>query len=620
MSTTIVQEQHSLPDSIPTLWSHFRDAVGDDYFHYWLALQSTLARNAVRGLLIMGTPDADSFAPVALWPETDSDPERLVEICESSLEQRCGLLATLPLSVGSASTLMHYAISYPVLIDNELHGVVALEVVAGSEEELTGSMEQLQWGVSWLELYFRRQRVTENSVLVAGMKSSFDLLASVLAEERFTDASMIFVTELATLMKCDRVSLGFVKNSSVSVGAISHSASFGKQMNLVRFISAAMEEAVLQRCEMMYPLPVGSKVLVTRDHEELSRQQAGESILTIPLYATDRYYGAITLERPADLPFHEDEVKICRGIFALVAPILEVKKLNDRALIIKAADSFQLQMKRLVGPGYTGRKLAAVVLIAVTAFLSKATGEYRLSAATTLEPLVRRSIVSPFVGYVKDAEVRSGDLVKKGAVLCSLDARDLNLERGRWLNQQMQYQRQRQEAIATNERAKANIITSQLDQATAQLDLVQSQLRRTRLVAPFDGIVVSGDLSQRIDGSVELGEVLFELAPLNSYRVILQVDEYRIADVRAGQHGTLVLPALMDRNFDFVIEKITPISSQKDGKNFFRVEAKLNMSSDVLRPGMEGIGKISIDRRRLITIWTRDLVDWIRLKVWYWWP
>lgn len=568
----------------------------------------------------MGTPDTDSYVPVALWPENDFDPERLVEICESSLEQRCGLLATLPLSAGSLSTLTHYAISYPVLIDNVLHGVVALEIVAGSEGELTGSMEQLQWGVSWLELYFRRQRATENSVLLSGMKSSFDLLATVLAEERFTDASMVFVTELATLMNCDRVSLGFVKNSSIRVGAISHSASFGKQMNLVRFISAAMEEAVLQRCEMMYPLPAGAKVLVTRDHEELSRQQAGESILTIPLYATDRYYGAITLERPADLPFQEDEAKICRGIFALVAPILEEKKLNDRALVIKAADSFQLQMKRLVGPGYTGRKLAAVVLIAVVAFLSKATGEYRLSAATTLEPLVRRSIVSPFVGYVKDAEVRSGDLVKKGAVLCSLDARDLNLERGRWLNQQMQYQRQRQEAMATNERAKANIITSQLDQATAQLDLVQSQLKRTRLVAPFDGIVVSGDLSQRIDGAVEQGEVLFELAPLNSYRVILQVDEYRIADVHAGQRGTLVLPALMDRNFDFVIEKITPISSQKDGKNFFRVEAKLSKSSDVLRPGMEGIGKISIDRRKLLTIWTRDLVDWIRLKVWHWWP
>lgn len=620
MNTHSVHEQGESPGSIPALWSHFREAAGDDYFRYWLALQARLAGQSVRGLLIMGAPGSDSYAPVALWPHDDREPGRLADICESSLDQRCALLAQLPAPDGSPQHPAYYAISYPLIINDELHGVAALEIIAGSEESLAGSMEQLQWGVAWLELYHHRQRSSETSLHTSAMKSSFDLLAGVLGEERFSEACMVFVTELATLMNCDRVSLGFLKSNSVRIGAISHSASFAKQMNLVKLISGAMDEAILQRSEMVFPRPDGAKVLVTRNHEELSRQQSGEAILTIPLYADDRYYGAITLERPAELAFEEDEIRICRSIFALVAPILETKRLNDRPLPVKVADELLLQLKRMTGSGYTGRKLALIAVVALIAFFNKATGEYRLSAATTLEPSVRRALVSPFVGYVKEAGARSGDLVKKGTVLCSLDSKDLTLERGKWLNQQTQYQRQRQEAIATNDRAKANIITSQLDQAAAQLDLVQSQLRRTRLTAPFDGIVVSGDLSQRIDGLVEQGEVLFELAPLNSYRVILQVDEYRIADVHAGQQGTLVLPALMDKNFDFTVEKITPISSPKDGKNFFRVEAKLRDSSDVLRPGMEGVGKISIDRRRLIAIWTRDLMDWLRLKVWCWWP
>lgn len=620
MITDYTGEQTKNPDGIPTLWLHFRDAVGDDYFHFWLALQSSLIKNVVQGLLIMGEADTDSFSPVALWPENNTDPERLSEICESSLEQRCGLLAPLPPPAGSSSEHTSYAVSYPIIIDNTLHGVVALEIATETEGELTACMEQLQWGVSWLELFFRRKCSADAGVMLSEMKSSFDLLATVLAEESFSDACVIFVTELATLMKCDRVSLGFVKNNHVRVEAISHSANFGKQMNLVRLISAAMEEAVLQRSEILYPPTAERKILVTRDHEELSRQQTSESVLSIPLHAHDQYYGALTLERPAEIPFEEDESKVCRAIFTLIAPILEAKRQNDRLLVVKAADSMRQQLERLLGAGYVGRKLMVVLLITVMVFLFKATGEYRLAATTTLEPSVRRSIASPFIGYVKDAAVRSGDLVKKGTVLCSLDARDLHLERGRWLNQQTQYQRQRQEAIATNDRAKANIINSQLDQATAQLDLVQNQLKRTSITAPFDGIVVSGDLSQRIDGSVEQGEVLFELAPLNSYRVILQIDEYRIAEVRAGQSGTLVLPALLDRNFDFVVDKITPISSQKEGKNYFRVEAKLIKTSDVLRPGMEGIGKISVDRRRLISIWTRDLMDWLRMKVWYWWP
>lgn len=619
INSDIDQEQNTPQGGIPALWSCFKNASGDDYFHYWLALQASLLGNARQGLLIMAA-GSDSYEPAASWPEGNSGLERLAEICESSLEQRSGLLASLSSPPGSSTNQFCYAVSYPVLIDGALHGVVALEVAVESEGELTGCMEQLQWGVSWLELFFRRSRSADEAVLLSGMKSSFDLLASVLAEERFRDAGMIFVTEMATLMKCDRVSLGFVKKSHVLVEAISHSASFGKQMNLVRFICGAMEEAILQRSEVIYPLPPAAKVLVTRDHEELSRQQSGEAILTIPLHAHERYYGALCLERPADMPFREDEAKICRGIFALIAPILEAKRQNDRWLILKVADSLQKQLERFFGVGYIGRKLAVLLVIGLVVFFSKATGDYRLTATTTLEPLVRRSIVSPFNGYVKDASVRSGDLVKEGMVLCSLDAQDLYLERGRWLNQQTQYQRQRQEAVATNDRAKANIIASQLEQATAQLDLVQSQLKRTSLVAPFDGIVVSGDLSQRIDGAVEQGEVLFELAPLNSYRVILQVDEYRIAEIQTGQRGILVLPALMDRNFEFEIEKITPISAQKDGKNYFRVESKLIETDDTLRPGMEGIGKVSVDRRRLISIWTRDLRDWVRMKVWYWWP
>jgi hypothetical protein len=35
---------------------------------------------------------------------------------------------------------------------------------------------------------------------------------------------------------------------------------------------------------------------------------------------------------------------------------------------------------------------------------------------------------------------------------------------------------------------------------------------------------------------------------------------------------------------------------------------------------MEGIGKIDIDRRRLIWIWTHEVIDWLRLKTWNWLP
>ena len=57
-----------------------------------------------------------------------------------------------------------------------------------------------------------------------------------------------------------------------------------------------------------------------------------------------------------------------------------------------------------------------------------------------------------------------------------------------------------------------------------------------------------------------------------------------------------------------------------EGRNSFRVEARLTEGMDLLRPGMEGSGKIMIDRRSLQWVWTHEIVEWFKLWLWYWWP
>jgi hypothetical protein len=50
------------------------------------------------------------------------------------------------------------------------------------------------------------------------------------------------------------------------------------------------------------------------------------------------------------------------------------------------------------------------------------------------------------------------------------------------------------------------------------------------------------------------------------------------------------------------------------------VEARLDQPHARLQPGMEGVGKIAIDERRLVWIWLRTLIDWGRLAFWSWTP
>ena len=116
------------------------------------------------------------------------------------------------------------------------------------------------------------------------------------------------------------------------------------------------------------------------------------------------------------------------------------------------------------------------------------------------------------------------------------------------------------------------------------------------------------------------GKLLFEVAPLDAYRVILKVDERDITQIKTGQHGELALSGLPHARMPFVVKQITPVSTPNEGRNYFRVEAELEHSSPLLRPGMEGVGKIDIGEHHLIWNWTHKLVDWLRLAAWNWLP
>jgi hypothetical protein len=119
---------------------------------------------------------------------------------------------------------------------------------------------------------------------------------------------------------------------------------------------------------------------------------------------------------------------------------------------------------------------------------------------------------------------------------------------------------------------------------------------------------------------VERGSVLYEVAPLSSFRLILKVDERDVGDIKEGQRGNILLSAFPREPVPFQVQKITPVSTAKEGRNYFRVEAALDYDEPRLRPGMEGVGKIEVERRRYAWIWSHQAIDSLRLMLWKWMP
>ncbi len=595
------------------LWKQFAEAATPEAFmQIWLALQCRIVDGAVRGVAVLGEPDAGPFRPVAFWPDPVASGSRLGAAAELCLAER------RPVIEGDAAAAA--CVACPILLDDAVHGVVALEVERRPRGRMREVMRQLQWGLGWVEVLLRRQTLREQSEFVGRAASAFDVIAAAVEHPRFEAAAQAVALELAARLDCDLVAIGFRRRGRCRVETLSHAAQFGSRMNMVRALGAAMDEAVDQKAVIAIPQRDDWDYRVARDHGLLVQAHGMGAALTVPIHADGRFFGAITCIRPPGAAFDDDAVELCDSVAAIVGPILDEKRRNDRLVIWKLAESVRLQAVRLFGPGHAGRKAAVLALAAVVGVLSFATGEYRLTSPATLAGSVQRTLVAPIDGYVASQHARAGDTVRAGQLLASLDERELRLERLRWEARRNSKRTEFHRALSERDPVAAKVVRAEIDEAEAQMQLIDAQLARTRITAPFDGILLSGDLSQAIGAAVTRGKELFVLAPLDGYRVVLEVDEGDLADVAPGQSGVLRLSSMPETPLRYVVERVIPVAEAAEGRNYFRAEARLTEPDPSLRPGMGGFAKTLVDERLLVAIWTRRLVDWLRLTAWKWLP
>jgi RND family efflux transporter MFP subunit len=604
-------DAHSFESAFWTRLLHAQDSAA--FAAQWLDIQCRQFDGVLRGVVVLRTSEAGSFAPAAVWPEGVEGNPKLAAALERTLATKDVVVQGAKKGAKRQDTVF---LGHPIIVDEQLYGAVALEVEGRNESALGDLVQRLGWGVGWLEALARRKTFTSKARLVTVL----ELIATALQHERFQAAATAVVTELATTLGCERVSIGFLKERHNVLAALSHSAAYGKKTNLVRALEAAMDEAADQMATVVHPARSDGPFQVTRAHAQLVQEHGAGAACTVPLTAGGKVLGAIVLERPVGESFDARTVELCEQAALLVGPVLETKRRDDRWIGRKIADSGVAQWRRLVGPGHAALKFWVGLAALATLFLAIAEGDYRITANATLEGQVQRAVAAAIPGYVAEARARAGDIVKEGDVLAQLDDRDLRLERVKWASQRAQRSEEYRAAMAGHERARIRVLEAQIAQADAQLALIDEQLSRTRLRAPFDAVIVKGDLSQSLGAPVERGNVLFELAPLDTYRVILKVDERDITNVKTGQAGQLTLSSMPHERMPMAIEKITPVSVVEEGRNYFRVEAVVKGGTEKLRPGMEGVGKIEVDERKLLWIWTYKIVHWVRMWFWSWWP
>lgn len=580
----------------------------------WLDIQCQSIEGVCNALFLLTDSEKKDLKPAAQWPQDSKESIELVAVSRLAVKSRTVAINSNVNHETTENQTFDYLAS-PIFIEKQLLGIIAVKTKHHNEKKQKKILHALTVGSKWLAMPQSKEEPQGqfHSTVVR-------LAVNCLQQDSVKKALTVLIGKLTNEFNCERIAVGEIKNHHTQVIALSNSAKFDDKSNLIRTIAAAMDEAVDQDKVTVYPGIDLEKPSITHAHGELARKFGCGAICTIPFVHDGAVFAVLTMERSEANPFDQETINICEQTLALISPFLKLKH-NDELIWIQKLSLFAKHfVKDLFGYQYLGLKLIGLVLFFVVGLASVIEGDFRIHANSVLEGRVQRSVSAPMDGFINSANVRAGDTVLTGEIMAEMENSDLKLEQIKLSGEKQQLEREHLEAMANREWVQVRVINSQFAQIDAKIKLKQEQIQRTFIKTPFDGIVIEGDLSQSLGAPVNRGDSLFKIAPLDGYRVILKVNERSISHIRHGQQGTLALSSLPDRKFLLQIEKITEVARTDDGSNIFRVEAALSESPKLLRPGMEGVGKVEIGREKLLWIWTHELVDWIKLGVWSWLP
>lgn len=602
------------------IWRTFSAPGNDSQFcQAWLALLCRQLSHIRAGAVLFQSDEENSFLPAAVWPEPQRNLSFLGKVAERALIEGRGVIHH---PEDQEDRSVHVA--YPIEISKRMVGAVVLEGTARPEAELHALLRQVHWGIAWLRDLFHRRELAASLQKSEQIGTVMEVVATALGQGKLQQVLFDIANHVSRQLDSSRVSIGLVSGQSVRVAALSNAAWFEKNSAIVKLYKAVMEDAFDQLKTVSFDVPGdGEAVSVVQQdtvHARLAKESGAKSIVSIPLMMGAECIAVATVEKNDDAGFSEKDHAWLDTLASLLPAVIKLKRSAERGYLVKARDDIRKLMERLFGPRNLVWKFGALLLLTSVLILSQVNIDYRVSAKTVIEGELQVSAVAPFDGFIAESYVRAGDMVSKGQILCRLDDRDLKLEQQKWSGEREQYSRKLREAVANHQMSDVQILTAQLQQAEAQLALVTYRLEHVRVTAPFDGVVISGDLSQLIGSPVELGKQFFEIAPLDAYRVVLQVDESEMRHVKVGQKGGLLISGIMGKPVPFSVSKITSMATARDGRNFFSVEARLERVFPNLRPGMEGVGKVSVGKRGIWWVLTHTFTDWLRLSLWNWMP
>ena len=586
---------------------------------FWPAYLAALCKglSVRRSLLLLRSPD-NSWRAVYQSPIDStglaSDPDTVFRLAEAAYASGVKLESTR-LVAHSGAGLGALLRSLPD--GDSADGAPAVLVLLSEVEDVTmaARLALLKLAVETPEQYAMGRRLLRVADNAERLHEAASLAQKIGSQDRFLKAAMMLCGALAARFDCDRVSIGWLEGNQIRLQAVSNIENFDRNMAAAQLLEDVMEESLDQDSEIVLPAP-SENLVVMRTHLEYARTQGVANMLSVPIRVGDQARAVLTAERHMR-PFDESQRWEIRLISELVASPLSSLQQNDRWAGRRWADATRTALGKLWGLEHSLSKFGALLAVATLVVAAVLPWPYRIEASAGLRSDDLIFVPAPFDGFLREVKVEIGDQVSKGAVAVALDTRELSLEQAMVEAEVGRFARESEKARAAGQLAEMQIALSRQAQVLARLQLIRDHLGRAEIRAPISGVVVEGELRKNLGGPVKKGELLLKIARLDSIYVELEIDQTDIHEAAPGRRAELAFVGRPDLKVALLIERIEPISTMKDGRNYFLARARvLDAVQNWWRPGMGGTARIEAGNRTLLWVLSHRTVRFVQRTLW----
>jgi biotin carboxyl carrier protein len=425
------------------------------------------------------------------------------------------------------------------------------------------------------------------------------------------------IEELEHRYAFEATAIGFVCGDRVEVAAVSGVEDLRAANPGITSIRAAMEECLDHRSMIVSSAGGGGgDGEDNRLHAQWSAQRHGNPVASFPLEFLEQIVAIVSVSQGTAAPLTREQIAVCAEEMSAYAALVPLSRAANRSLAVHAVDSMRRLVANLAGRGRRRALCTALVAALLGAFLIFGELRHAFTVPCVVKAADRRTISCPRSGVLAELFVRPGDRVRAGQLLAAIDANDDFLRRAEVIAEVESLDAMIDQAVARREAGQIRVHTAKKRSLQAQLVILDASIAEAQIRAPQDGLILQGDLRERLGSRLEMGTPMFELARYDRAAVVLHIPEKLVLAAHEAKSAWFASSARPDQTMELEALVIAPASAVVDERNVFFAEAHVAIDLARLPPGMEGTAYIDAGPRPALWVLTHRITDWLHTNFW----